>query len=1200
VLIPAADCVPCSSSPLLYRPKQCKLSLVGNCAACSLCAVGSYRKARCTGPQDTVCDTVPVVPTPQFVGRLSVVSTPGLSVPLLTNTSVSTSNVVGLSLSTVGATLSAVTRIELNAGMSTILSAPTPSVAAAGLSADIINPVVYADQPNLNVVVRLTDAGGQLIFVSQPGLAVTVSVAVSSSTRNGTSSASCSPDLGGLCLVQVALSPALFPATGSRNVSVFANTSTIASTTVGQVTLVAALMPSSPLWAVFPPSTQTTQDNLEFVVQASSAVPISGFVLNASSSAPVAGLVRSIQFDCSENSASFCLQLPSASPSEASVLVYPRPGFVFDTTVNATAAVLTLLRVRLLIEPEVTLDMESAEVAIDVALSFRLHSPLGALPSNSVQCFGRRPPTMNTGTFFFSPPHLARLYPTLNLVRAELINTAALAATNLDFDVNFLAVVMVGTSAFLSPFQNNSWINCSSSNPAALGLMPDCAGLQLTPMHTVGADLVTASFTLDDVTASLNVAVYVPDLPVRLSAPTSALRPIRGLVDPAHQCGPVYSSVKIDAWTVFRTGGTRPALTLEVASIISTPLISSNPSIVAVNPAVNFATGLSVGTATVGYGPLGHLVVQVKDDETVAISSSSMSLLFASSFALAASGVGSAQGNVTMQVGSTLRIQSPSATLLAAVTVFDGVNSTTYSFPAALIPTFTPQLNGATSPNALVLQFADRTALSSNATFTGVLNGLLASQGCPAAEIVSLPSALSVSGVFEQPLNILVTIGSPRVFRPSPAALAANLATSVIVTDVVAEYATARISVLSNAVLSSDTAFLQALPNGSFVPMGTDTGPATIRATFVTGDGTPVAGTAIVQVLNVDDLEVLTSLLGAPDGTPATTLLNLGGPDNFQAARVEARLVFSNGEFVDVSSKVQFSDSQRYVISDGALSPLTDFVQETVTVSFGGLDSTFTVSASVDTPVITGFTAVTIGSADSDIPAFVETNGTQFTLAGPVGALFNIKATVTFEDGSSAPLTRAMAVTNMVALTLDAAASTAIELDSNRLGLTVLGNTQGYFTLTLASVSASAPPVTVTRSIAANLALETLAADIDLGAESGAPFDALQLAAVATWPVRVSLPNLTGAFSVVLSVDPAVLSFESVQVSTSAPVSAAVRPGRAAATFTVFSLAGVTGILQVRAATCVCVLLVSCAHRRADGQLQCMVALLTHCCSLVA
>ena len=209
----------------------------------------------------------------------------------------------------------------------------------------------------------------------------------------------------------------------------------------------------------------------------------------------------------------------------------------------------------------------------------------------SVQAFAlSRNGITREGAVYVARDAVVGILPYVN--SAELINTALLSGNPVTENITILSVHRSGVTAVSNTLPSA----CSSSDPSVVAIASNCASLTLTTSQRSPSMSISLSITHNGQSASFPVLVWVPLMPVRLMAADTVLEVSPSVLDATFNCTALRQSSVITAFVNFTNTLDPVQNNIDVTSLISMSLSSSEPGVVRIDG--NVVHGREVGNTT--------------------------------------------------------------------------------------------------------------------------------------------------------------------------------------------------------------------------------------------------------------------------------------------------------------------------------------------------------------------------------------------------------------------------------------------------------------------------------------------------------------------------------------------------------------------------------------------------------------------------
>ena len=162
--------------------------------------------------------------------------------------------------------------------------------------------------------------------------------------------------------------------------------------------------------------------------------------------------------------------------------------------------------------------------------------------------------------------------------RSQLANAAVLDNQPVSVALTHLVAL---SSGVLEVARN---VECRSDS-SAFQLSPQCNSITLDGTETSGTNRGTISTSSSNFTSSVQIRVWFPALPARVSVSSSTLRPIRGWLslDDQGQCLQRYEESSLDVFADFSYGSSSPSFSISVLPYVIDAVNSSRPEVVTIS-----------------------------------------------------------------------------------------------------------------------------------------------------------------------------------------------------------------------------------------------------------------------------------------------------------------------------------------------------------------------------------------------------------------------------------------------------------------------------------------------------------------------------------------------------------------------------------------------------------------------------------------
>ena len=741
----------------------------------------------------------------------------------------------------------------------------------------------------------------------------------------------------------------------------------------------------------------------------------------------------------------------------------------------------------------------SAVTALVIELSdfdrFRL-LPLPEMPPDQSFFLSRNNITRSGAVYVASDQVIGVLPYTVN---AELVNTALLDGGSAS---EAIQITNVHRSGGVVGDLGSSLSSCSSSDPAVVAVAVDCSSIVLASSQTTASLSTTINITLGDIPASFPVLVWVPQMPLSLTATDQSLETLANVPDPLSNCAALRQSGRVSAFANF-TNTLDVVEHVDVTDLVTMTLSSSDED-----------------TAVVA-----GILVQGKQAGMATIQASS-----------------SVPG-VTFAGINVLVSDSPVEVLGLDVRVFTEMEA---SGPRVVSRTDINRLNittrqmfdfeGTQGMAIATAVFSDGSRIlldESQVSFTSVDTDIVAVSGSlvtavasgtgPLVEAVWNPPQLcagvpiatgqaEVSVEIPMPTSVSVVISTPTLSAPGSTANLIGVPSSSTL-RVTAVYADGRTQDLSadNRTVYITPDNVDITISGSTVTIVTNSnatlnGDFSILASFLQFQ--ELVQNATFTVVSVADIELRANPSPAypgSDETIVTTLSPLAASDPLQRqqAIILATALLSDGDTVDISTNAELdlevmanstTLQGSIVVTRDANINLLSFTEASAS---GSLSVTATLGREVtpSRPLTLNIPSNPIQIADISIFPFPDDN----TLKGVVDSTTRqVVISVTFDDSTQyINLFQDITVPNLV--TFEATPSSAVTIDAASGLVTLRGNL-----LTMATITVSSLGSTVSQNLTFSCNLDPSVGDVDLGSLTGAPLSPVSLASQLSVPVRVN------------------------------------------------------------------------------------------------
>lgn len=723
-----------------------------------------------------------------------------------------------------------------------------------------------------------------------------------------------------------------------------------------------------------------------------------------------------------------------------------------------------------------------------------------------------------TGTVHIVPDSIVAIYP--YTPQSELLNTAVLNGVSLSFPVQ----IFVGRASgrVLLYTESGGDITCTSSESSVVSVSSSCASLVFTGRESSGADNVSITFTIGEVSGRLPLRVYHPN-----SLQLVSTDPVLNQIRYSDSCR-TYQKATLSAFADFMASPQHVITGVSVTDVISSSLFPANESVVTLegstrvlgrnpgftlvctNAGIIACTDFTVSNEVVEVsGLVGSVLVGIEvmaDASIDAVNLTNLATIQArSEFQFEQEqgrllvAVQYTDGSISAVDGAELTISPPANTTLYTV----GSNSDIISRESgeAVGSFIWRPLDGQCDVEfvdffLITSSLPDPISIRASVSPSAEVNVLTVPQN-PAA-LVSTPTSLriAVTLVFSGGQTLAVTGDSRLTITPSADSI--TVANGVITTNnspvsgnfqVTIEYSSGTVT------LNTSVAVVVVLSSG--LAVGVHPYPVYPGSSNVT----------VVSLSLIEDTEV------------------------WQRAVVEVQLMLSNGTSVDVTHLAMLSVDNRFVTPDVQLSNNILSISAEDTSGIIAIEATFGLMNRSDPITIDGTRPVRV-TGISIVPLLAD------TLRGIVAvSSHQLSVNMTLSDGTQLPFYPTDAAVyegHLLPGVISFNTSSPVFQVSDDGELQPLANS--HF---LVSITATAGTNPVSDSYMFRVNLDPGIGDVDLGMESGSPFPDVGVGAEVTLPVVVNTggSNL-GSIDLLISYDTTVL--EPLEVTTGPGFSAGV------------------------------------------------------------
>jgi len=1138
------DCVYCdlmNVPAFLYRPFQCIDSLIGNCGNCSACPFGTYVDTPCTGEMDTVC-----LPVPNFTRSLPMTISASQGVLPTSDTLLPALGTSWRSFSTAGRapnTNVAVT-VSVPNSISALASTTISPLTAMTITATLLDTVVYFDAPRLRAVFQVRDSKNNVLTAPCTVVVTVVSTAVS---------ATCNPNSNGICIANLDVT-SLFQANTLRNVSVsyafqpIQNGQQGLTTFSQQVTLWGNFRNpvfNDTLQAVLPTMNFYPNDVVSIPVYGHAVKPIGSFTVTVAITSGTAAIqsldISDPNLYSSSTAVTGSLASISAAPGSgmSSIATQSRmPNGVQQDQLLFTA------RIRVSVAGTIQVSFDCKDFALadrNIAIRINgaiasLNAPIPILLTSRYPQIGQISVVNNNNLAIFASPS-----------QGELVNTRVLNSVPQSFPLAIYAI----TGQAVGGASNLVSASCTSASSSVVKVASDCSSISFDGTENAGAASTTITATSGGLQVSFSLRVYFPQRPLTVVAENTNLLAIQGAFNPRN-CQQRYMQTRVQATTTF-SAGVSLSFFSDVTGLMSSLLTSSNTNVVSVNSTTSLAIGLAEGTATVGYGTLGFVIVQVFNRVGMV---SGIDLWQLASLSATANSNATAIVATGVSAPATLRQEDVTTALAFGVWVFDPLLLTIYRMDLSLADGVSLTSN---SSAASIVGASAQARDTGVAAITAVWNS-----GCPASiaysamtnVVVQLPAATSATA----------TLSASKITFVGNAAATAGIPTSATIQTITLVYPLYNRNALSDSRVSFDYSQANSLFTVSGTPGNYVLNPNGLSRT---GTGNLIirfsheSVIATVPITVVAAQNVSASAAPFPSGSSSGyTLRAIGGSGKFEQASLSASLFLTDATFLSVTSLPQTTYAD--VTSGGAITSLSSNVVTVLSrstpataslrVAFATFSTVVSISILTASPVtVTSINSVSIlGSSTSTSPP---------TLNGVNGNTFQLLFGAVFSDGFSLPPATLFASNTLQYSSVFSFSTTDtsyISVNAISGVVTLLANAPGTVSVTVTSGTFSS-----TIQMFCNLVGG--ANEIDLGASTGAPVPSVAVNTNFSFVVSISSTGMAG-YSFTISFDPTKVAFFSATQSsamTAAEFSFTATPGSGSVNFGGVSTRGINGQIQV-------------------------------------